>query len=76
MPIYKTTLKGRRDAFLFRAKNASEARDALVELEALTADKMAAALEAGDKVYKAGDDLPADKPEPPKAEADDEPKAE
>ena len=64
MPLYHATIPGRRKPLLIKAENATKAFASLVTLDALTAAQKDEALERGDKIWKPGDELPADDPAP------------
>lgn len=61
MAVYRIKLAGRNKPILLRAKSKTEAIErVVVEVGALTGDEVEEALDAGDKVWKLGDELPAD----------------
>jgi len=62
MGVYKMKLTGRGKPVLVRADSLAKAEKALVEGKALTAEQVEDALVAGDKVWKPGEELPADDP--------------
>lgn len=76
MPVYRITIKGRRKPILTKAETAAKARDSVVDAVALTAEEMADALSDGEKLWTAGDELPADEPDPAESGPGDQPKAE
>lgn len=54
MPIYRATIKGSKEPpRIVRAETAAQARNHIVEVETLTAEQMADALEKGATVEKA-----------------------
>lgn len=77
MGVYRMTIAGRNKPVLLRAKNKTDAVEALVEGKSLTAEEVEEALVAGDKLWTPGDPLPEDdKPEEPAApEGSEEPPA-
>ena len=60
MGIYRVTIQGRSKPILVKADSLHEARAAVVTAEHMTAEHMTDALENGEKIWKAGDPLPAD----------------
>lgn len=74
MGVYAMTLAGRRKPVLLRAANKTEAIGHLVDGKSLTAEEVEEALDAGDKLWKPGTDLPEDDPAP-EADGDDEAEA-
>lgn len=62
MPLYHATIPGRRKPLLIKAENATKAFASLITLTALTAAEKDDALEAGEKIWKPGTDLPDDEP--------------
>lgn len=61
MGVYRGKIVGRKKPILLRAANKTEAIGRLIEsLDALTGDEVEEALDAGDKVWKVGEELPAD----------------
>jgi len=65
MAIYRTTIAGRRKPVLVRAANKTAAKDRIVtECELLDSEQLEEALSNGEKVWKDGEDFPADEPEP------------
>lgn len=63
MPIYRATILGRKKPVLVKADTAAQARDKLVSVKALDSAEMMDAIENGDRVWKPGEDLPAEEPE-------------
>lgn len=60
MGVYRMKVTGRRKPVLVRADSLAKAKDALVSGEGLKAEEVEDALVAGEKVWKPGDELPAD----------------
>jgi len=72
MGVYRVEIVGRRKPILLRAKNKTEAIDRVVtKADSLTAEEVEEALDGGEKLWKAGDDLPADDPEPTETNSSD-----
>lgn len=76
MAIYRAKIAGRRKPVLLKAGNRTEAKDRIVtELDLLTSDELEEALEAGESVWRPGEDLPPDDveetPAEPGAETDE-----
>jgi hypothetical protein len=65
--IYRMKIPGMKPV-LVRGSSKAKALDQLVEVESLTGEQMADALDSGEKVYKSGDRVEADAP-PAKDEA-------
>jgi hypothetical protein len=76
MGIYRAKIAGRKKPVLLKADNKTGVKDRVVtDIELLTTDDLEAALEAGETVWKAGEDLPpdeVDEPAGPAAAAADE----
>ena len=71
MAVYRAKIAGRKKPVLLRAGNRTEAIGRLVEtLDALTGDAVEEALDAGEKVWKPGEPLPADDVETDAGETD------
>ncbi len=62
MAIYAATIPGRTKRVLVKADNQTEAMKRFVTVEALTAEGMQDALDGGERVWKDGDEFPADEP--------------
>ncbi len=60
MPIYNVTVAGRKSPVLIKAESASKAKDAVVDVKALTAEEMADALASGKTVWNPETDFPVD----------------
>ncbi len=69
MPIYRLKLAGRRKSILVKAESAAKAKELVVTVKALNAEEMQEAIESDEKLWKAGDELPADTPEAADTEA-------
>lgn len=68
MPVYRMRITGRRKPILMKSETNAKARDTLVTAELITAEEMADALGDGEKIWVPGTELPADEPEPAKAD--------
>lgn len=70
--IYRFRIPGMKPV-LVRDTSKAKAVDQLVEIESLTAEEMQDALEAGEKVFKAGDRVEAEPAPKPEAEPEKAP---
>ena len=60
MPIYRIKIEGRHKSLLVKEESAAKAKERVVTATALTADEMSAAIENGERVWKACEPFPAD----------------
>lgn len=72
MPIYSAKIAGRTKPLLVEGETLGKAQAKLVDLKALTAAEMGAALKRGDKIWEPGQPLPADEVVKPDAEPGDD----
>lgn len=60
MPIYGVTIKGRHKRVLIKEASQAQAVAHFTTAKALTAEEMQDALDEGERVWKPGQELPAD----------------
>lgn len=58
MPVYKCKVRGEKGERIVRADTAAQARNHIVEVETMTAEQMADAIENGATVERASKDEP------------------
>lgn len=71
MPVYRAKIPGAKPV-LVRDSSKAKALDQIVTLDALTGEELADALESGEKIWKAGDQIQAEAPDAPESEAEPE----